>query len=162
MEITKRGLSDVVTVSLIILLAIAAVVIVWTFVRPTIEGTAKQVSSADCLSVNLKPISCDISEGNAVIESGPGQTSIDNVKFILYDANDNSVVRDTGCTSQANGGIMTPLSRRTCGPIADAGGSTFYVNAPPPAPTDVVKVGVAAVLGDKTCQASTTIVTCNP
>ncbi len=154
----KRGLSDVVTVSLIILLAIAAVVIVWTFVRPTLEGTGKQISSGNCLAVDLRPISCSLSQQNVILENGPGQINVDGIKIILYDANSNSVVRDTGCTSTTN--QLTPLSRRTCGPNAVGGASTFYVNNAPPAPTDVVRVGVAAVLGDRICPASTETVTC--
>lgn len=153
----KRGLSDVVTVSLIILLAIAAVVIVWTFLRPTLENTGKEIAGANCLTVEAKAISCahtrtvpgDITSPVAstavVVENGPGQTTIDKLKLVFYAsaaANSNSDVVDggTGCDS------IGPLSRKTCA-ITGVRPNSF-------------RVSVAPILGDKTCAVSTETVTC--
>ncbi len=142
-KLNKRGLSDVVTVSLIILLAIAAVVIVWTFVRPTIEGTGKQVSSANCLSVTVKPVgTCAAGTGVVQVESGAGEVTVDKVKLVYYNAAGDSEARDADCTA------ITPLSRKTCTPT---GG--------PPAGS--VKVAAAAVLGTNVCSASSETVTCS-
>ncbi len=140
----KRGLSDVVTVSLIILLAIAAVVIVWTFVRPTLEGTGKQISSGNCLTVELKPVApCLAATGIVQVENGAGETIVDSVKLVYYDANGNSETRESNdCTA------ISPLSRKTCTPTAA-----------PPAGTN--RVAVAAVLGSNTCAASTETVVCS-
>ena len=62
MSITSRkGLSDIVTTVLIILLAIAAVIIVWAFVRNLIQqGT--QGASADCLKLELESTSCRVTD----------------------------------------------------------------------------------------------------
>ncbi len=55
----KKGLSDVVTTVLIILLVLAAVIIVWSFVKPLILGGGETIATtADCIKVDLQPISC--------------------------------------------------------------------------------------------------------
>jgi len=149
----KRGLSDVVTVSLIILLAIAAVVIVWTFLRPTLENTGKEIAGANCLNVEAKAISCAftrdalgvITSTAVVVENGPGQNTISKVKLVFYAsaaANSNSDVADGGTACENIG----PLSRGTC-TVAGARANSF-------------RVGVAPVLGEKTCAVSTETVTC--
>jgi len=75
MKINKRGLSDVVTVSLIILLAIAAVVIVWGFVKPSIESTGKQLSGSNCIQAELVVKSCKAN----------GEVQVQNVGSIAVD-----------------------------------------------------------------------------
>ena len=147
----KRGLSDVVSVSLIILLAIAAVVIVWSFVRPTLESTGKEISGGNCLAVEAQVISCTILAGVAsvVVENGPGQTTIDSVKLVFYEtaaANSNSQVVD----GDANCLSISPLARKTC--TASVG--SVFGGVPN-------RVGVASVLGEKTCLVSTETVTCS-
>jgi len=51
----KRGLSQVVTTVIIILLSLAAIAIIWTFVRPVIENSSSQIN-ADCLSVDFDAV----------------------------------------------------------------------------------------------------------
>lgn len=53
----KRGLSDVITTVLIILLVLAAVAIIWAFLQPAIKRSISQVTG-ECLTLNLKPVSC--------------------------------------------------------------------------------------------------------
>ena len=53
----KRGLSDVVTTVLIILLAIAAVVIVWSFVAPTLRGAGEKLNIS-CIQTDLEITNC--------------------------------------------------------------------------------------------------------
>ncbi len=105
----KRGLSDVVTVTLIILLAVAAVVIVWAFVRSTIEEAGKDIN-ADCLKTNLKVISCNVTGTGVVVENSAGGSLVNNVKLIYFDsAGTASETEDpAGCLN------MNPLDRRTC------------------------------------------------
>lgn len=55
----KKGLSDVVTIVLIILLALAAVGIIWAFIKPTIENTGSGIDlSAQCFNTEVKPTRC--------------------------------------------------------------------------------------------------------
>ncbi len=148
----KRGMSDVVTVSLIILLAIAAVVIVWSFVRPTLEGTGQQVGTANCLAVSIKPVSCDISSDQVVVESGTGSINIEDVKLVFYQTalvGSATTLTETTCVDAAN--PLKPLSRATCGPVDQVNG------------VDPVRVAVVPVLvGGIACQPSTDIVACVP
>ena len=68
--INKKGLSDVVATVLIILLALAAVVIVWSFVSPSLKNTGTQIDvQSKCLATELKPTSCNVTNpgGNAII-----------------------------------------------------------------------------------------------
>ncbi|MDO8508099.1 MAG: hypothetical protein Q7S27_00275 [Nanoarchaeota archaeon] len=158
----KRGLSDVVTVSLIILLAIAAVVIVWTFVRPTLESTGKEIAGGNCLAVEVKVVSCTIPRDAArlpngpatvVVENGPGQTTVDKVKLVYYQtaaANSNSEIVDGSVSCDDIG----PLARKTCTTALAGIPYNTVANAP-------AKVGVAAVLGERTCPVSTETVTCS-
>ncbi len=57
--INKKALSDVVTTVLIILLAIAAIAIVWSFVQPTLKGAGEKLS-ADCIQLEVIPTLCTI------------------------------------------------------------------------------------------------------
>ena len=86
----KKALSDVVATVLIVLLALAAVAIVWSFINPALERSGSQLSDESlCLNIEVKPLSCrsdgasgwattiEIAKGlpnkvTAVIEDGQG------------------------------------------------------------------------------------------
>ena len=51
----KRGLSQVVTTVLLILIVLVAVTIIWAFVRPTIEKTSEQIG-IEFITINMKII----------------------------------------------------------------------------------------------------------
>ena len=143
----KRGLSDVVTVSLIILLAIAAVVIVWSFVKPTIENTGKQISETNCFRVNIRPISCNLSSDSVIVDNGVGDSTINGVRLIYYKTSasdsESEVVTDvTGCSDIAS------LERKTCTVSSEPFGG-----AP-------AQVSVAAILGEKPCPSSIQRINC--
>ncbi len=55
----KRGLSNIVATVLIVLLALAAVAIVWGFLRPTFDTAASETNlRTKCFSVDVQPVSC--------------------------------------------------------------------------------------------------------
>jgi|SRR3989344_1640 len=85
MIMNKKGLSDVVTTVLIILLAIAAIVIVWNFVSPTLENAGEQIESQTaCLDARVSVVSCEVGVAtgtNVVIRNDGGQTI--NYKVIV-------------------------------------------------------------------------------
>lgn len=55
----RKGLSDVIATVLIILLAIAAIVIVWGFISNWLGSAGDNLGNqASCLDVDVKPISC--------------------------------------------------------------------------------------------------------
>ena len=56
----KKGLSDIVTTVLIILLVAVAVAAVWAFVAPSLSGTGKQFTKTQvCISNIIEPITCE-------------------------------------------------------------------------------------------------------
>ena len=86
----KRGLSEVVTITLIILLTISAVVIVWVFVRSFLIDSLDS-SNADALRVSLYIVSKSIKIDEATkhvkfnAERGPGGEGV-GLKIILEDS----------------------------------------------------------------------------
>ena len=59
MKGNKRGLSDVVTTVLIILLVLAAIVLIWVFIKSQLDKTTKTIDlRASCLQLSIEPVSC--------------------------------------------------------------------------------------------------------
>src|SRR3989344_5795732 len=59
----KKGLSDIVATVLIVLLALAAVAIVWGFLRPVFTNAASTTSlRSQCISVDVQPTVCTYSD----------------------------------------------------------------------------------------------------
>jgi hypothetical protein len=144
--VSKRGLSDVVTTGLIILLAIAAVVIVWSFVQPALTDIGNKIST-QCLTVDVKPTNCVAATGVVTVTNGPGDTTIDSLKLVYSDGSGNTEVidGDASCVS------IVPLGTIVCTPAS--------------VPTAPTSVAVSAVLGTspntETCAISTTTVACS-
>jgi len=57
----KRGVSDIVVTILLVLLALAAVAIVWAFISWQLQGTTSSIAKAQaCLNLKIEPISCGV------------------------------------------------------------------------------------------------------
>ena len=84
MELNKRGLSDVVTTVLIILLVLASISIIWSFVRPTLTKSAGQISG-ECFNLDLVVNSCDKVTDGAVVNytRNVGTAEVTGVKVII-------------------------------------------------------------------------------
>ena len=92
-RINKKGLSDVITNVLIILLVIVAIGIIAAFVMPLLRNTGNQVTEGtDCLSVNVAVASCvwnsSITAGSAnntliTLSRGAGSYNVGAVKYII-------------------------------------------------------------------------------
>ena len=55
----KRGLSDIVATVLLVLLALAAIAIVWVFIQSTLNQTNTSIElNQKCLEVEVKPLRC--------------------------------------------------------------------------------------------------------
>ncbi len=93
----KRGLSQVVTTLLFVLLALGAVLLVWNLVRGIIveEGEGLDIS---LLTVNLEIVSADNDiDGKSVsvlVKRNAGDGNIEGLKIILEDIDGNSISRD--------------------------------------------------------------------
>lgn len=97
---TKKGLSDIITNVLIILLVLVAVGIIWAFVRPAISGGAKQLAGTnECLALSVSPIACGPGNTaglkNVTYQRSSGTGTITEVRFIFKDSSGNSISNTT-------------------------------------------------------------------
>jgi len=90
----KKGLSNIIATVLIVLLALAAVAIVWGFIQPALEDTGTAITASQkCLEAEVRPTSCssttvniqwvrgDIVEAVAIVEDSSGTTQTANADF---------------------------------------------------------------------------------
>jgi hypothetical protein len=64
--LNKKGLNEVISTVLIILLILIAVAILWFFVRPFIVDSGSTIDqSGSCLKTTIEPIKCQYTEGDA-------------------------------------------------------------------------------------------------
>jgi hypothetical protein len=97
----KKGISEVVTILLIVLLALAAIAIVWQVVMPLISRTAGEITTS-CITAKLEiqnPICTynnNTEKGNIEfsVARSAGEVEINSLKFLISDA-DNSEVLGT-------------------------------------------------------------------
>ena len=97
MKMNNKGLSDVITNVLIIVLVIASVVILWTFLKPTIQQGAESTEAAQCLQVDLQAVSCTGISGNTAdltYKWTSGSGSVSGVKLVLGASDGTSVSID--------------------------------------------------------------------
>jgi Tfp pilus assembly protein FimT len=89
----RKGLSDVVTTVLIILLVLAAVALIWGFLMPFFRGSGNQITSAtSCLNLQMEVASCkNVSSGtnenyNITYRwTGGSDLTLDSAKVFIYD-----------------------------------------------------------------------------
>ena len=135
MIMNKRGLSQVVTTVLIILLVLVAILIIWGFVRPTIESTGEQVT-ADCLQIDLRPTACTIATTSVTVERGADNADLQKIRLVFFD----------GTTADVDGTALGALESETFD-STDLPGFTIPVG----------ELRVAAIVGanQQVCPAST-------
>jgi len=149
---TKRGLSNIIGTVLIVLLALAAIAIVWNFLAPTFTGAGETIDiSQKCLIAELKPTSCVIAGGTATI----------NVQNVRGDATDMRVIIEDplGVTAVGDSAIApTQLLATASGTVTVPAGfdATTVID---------VKAYVAPIVtgsnGEQgTCPQSPTVITC--
>jgi hypothetical protein len=90
--ISKRGLSGIVATVLIVLLALAAVGIVWTFVSPVLSGNSGTAQAkAECFAIDLEAVSAtfsstagpDVDTLKVLVKRNSGGDVIDEIRFVL-------------------------------------------------------------------------------
>jgi hypothetical protein len=82
----KKGLSDVVTNVLIILLVVVAIGILWYFVSPLITKSGEKIQQGQqCLNLNLDAVICKVSGVDAIVnvKRGAGEANLKEVKLIF-------------------------------------------------------------------------------
>lgn len=101
MVLNRRGLSEVVTTVLIILVVLAALVLIWAAVRPLLNKASSDIGgSGDCLVLDLETVSCTLDSeqvgsivANVVVKRGATEGDLTGVRFVFSDGS-NSVTRD--------------------------------------------------------------------
>src|SRR3989338_2335810 len=85
----KRGLSEIVTGVIIIILAIVAVAIIWSFIKPTLEKTGSEIELVSEISSPIKIKSVQENTGtlNILIEKNKGTSNV-NLKGIVFTIED--------------------------------------------------------------------------
>ena len=151
----KKGISEVVTVLLIVLLVLAAIAIVWQVVMPLINKTANEVT-AGCVALNLNiesAICAYDNESNAEIavtlKRNTGGDDIKSLNFIVYDTqNSMKFLFGDESIDDIDGEIPQILEKKTF---------TIYVTnlSETLTPEDISKIAIAPVIptdsGDKLC-----------
>ncbi len=135
----KRGLSDIVATVLIVLLALAAVAIVWGFLRPTFDNAASQTSLRNaCFLVTVEPTQCSLSGATANVAyqlktSVPTEVTLDSVAAVVEDDNgityvSQGIAPTTALGSQATQvndiGTASPFIARVAARVRDGSGNT--------------------------------------
>jgi len=95
----KKGLSDVVTTTLIILVAIIAVGLLWSVVRSSLQKTSEGIDTS-CISLEVAPVSCvnETADGNNVsvkYQWARGEVNLASAKFVFALDNGESFVYET-------------------------------------------------------------------
>jgi FlaG/FlaF family flagellin (archaellin) len=140
----KRGLSDVVTTVLIVLLTIVAIAILWSFLQPMFTKSGAKIQQAEaCLSVNLEVTRCTAADAGVIVKRNPGVADLKSIKLI-FDKGDGttSVQNCTASVPQELGSAVCPGSLTAIGfaptkvsiaaGIADAQGVVTYCNPTQP------------------------------
>ena len=109
MKFSRKGLSDIVTNVLIILLVLVAIGIIWAFVRPAITQGAGQLQGAgDCLTIDVESVTCNAAANTVTFKRNTGAGALAGVKFI--------VEKSTGtvtCDDKVGTGTPTELASST-------------------------------------------------
>ncbi len=89
----KRGMSDVVTTLIVILLVLVAVGIVWVVVSNVLESGAEQTEiSSKCLGIDIRAtsLSCDGNNCSVSYTRKDGNEAVDGVKIVVTDGTDSN------------------------------------------------------------------------
>jgi len=149
----KKGLSEVVTTVLIVLLVVAAIVTIWTYVQPAIKNTAKGIGgTAECLSVDLSAQSCvlnkyangSIASANVTVKRGTDTTDVVSIIYLFDSA--------SGRTSKEDSTVVNALEVKTIPILLSLVENTTSVT---------VTAKIKTTSGDTvTCEPVSTAITC--
>ena len=141
----KRGLSEVVTTLIIILLVLVAIGIIWVVVSNILQtGTQQTEINAKCLQIDLRATAatCDgVSLCNVTYHRGQGGDAIDGIKIVLGNGQ-NSETTDVS-------GNVAPLDTRTA--------SVNYTLSPGPTQAQVAAYFLDASGNEQLCGTTNTL-----
>ncbi len=165
MHFKKRGLSEVVTTVIIILLVLVAIGIIWAVVNPTIRGTTQQIKS-ECLTISLTPLSCAIDLSNpgapklnVVAKRDAGAGTLLGMRLLLVNNRQETIAQP----GRPVLGLSTELASQnytiTLADVTATGGDllSFLGGTPTALP---IKFNLAAEVEGKVCDPLAQAVTC--
>lgn len=142
----RKGISEVVTVILIILLSITAVIIVWQVVRPLIEKPASTIS-ADCVTVSLEVTRAQVGSNNITVTRNAGSGSLQKIvvirensvgtSAIVNDSNDASNLKELETRQMFFSGTIASGDIITIAPVVRSASGTENVQCPESSPYKV-------------------------
>ena len=91
----KKGISDVVTTVLIVLLSLVAIAVVWSFLSPLITRSGTQIAQTEaCLSASLEVSGCKITDTtyNVNVKRNAGAANIASIKLIFGKEDGSTIV----------------------------------------------------------------------
>ena len=93
----KKGISQVVTTLLFILIALGAVLLVWTLVKSLVSENTEQIKVDEaCLKFEIDAVTCDITASTVSFKMGnkDPQLPVAGIKLIFEDATGDSETAD--------------------------------------------------------------------
>ncbi len=159
----RKGMSDVVTTVLVILLVVVAIGIIWVFVQKPVQKAGTQVEKATaCAGVELQLLSCQKVKTNTGTVANPAlrddinasvkvaQGSVFAVQFIVDQSSGTTKVYEA---DKVTGTVPTTLNRDTLTIIKGKDGATdpVKISAMPVVKTNDGTEVVCAELAKVTC-----------
>jgi hypothetical protein len=83
----KKGLSDVITTLIIIVLVIVAIAIIWAIVRPFIADSTDEVSLGKfTIALEIKSVSLDRDANSSTVsvKRNKGEASLSGIRFVFF------------------------------------------------------------------------------
>ncbi|RMD66461.1 hypothetical protein D6817_04080 [Candidatus Pacearchaeota archaeon] len=157
----KRGVSNVVTTVLIILLALAAVAVLAAFILPTIRNTSTSAGQQTaCFNVQVTPLDCSVADTNgdgtydeALVKLRDDSGAVKQVKAVIANTN-------TGETATSNPQDISAYGTVSVPPISISG---WGIGAPI---VNTLQARAIAIVDDgqggtAECPPSPTVITCH-
>jgi len=104
---SKKGLAEIITVILIILLSLAAIAIIWTVIKPVILKTTSQISLACTtgLDIKISQTNCSGNIWSVKVSRDVGEGKIKSIKFVFAADDSSKTVELTKLNQDASGSI---------------------------------------------------------
>jgi len=138
----KRGLSQIVIIGLVILLSIAAVIIVWNFVKPTLEDVGSSfdvglISTSFTIPADKVKLDEGIKYVSFAVRRGAGEADVTGLKIILEDSEGNSAIFDEAALGELESRVidvsyantnLKDLDKISVAPVFVSGSDTLQGN----------------------------------
>ena len=129
----KKGVSEVITLVLLLLLVLAAIAIIWTFLGPAIKRSVSRVSD-ECIILKLETTSCTYNASfspTVRINRGPGEVELVGLNIVLELANKDTELRlvETNLPKELEARVYGNLTALKDDPVnAKVAGKVINVN----------------------------------